>query len=172
MTEQVDFAEFAAARRVDLLKFAMVLTGNSYQAQEVVSAVFARAFEQWGRIGVMDHAQAYVRRMIVNEHLSAQRHDAVALQAGHEMVRVSLVGPDPADSVDERQAMVSRLEKLTPHQRTAVVLRYYLDMNDAEIADYLGCGSATVRSHLSHALAALRIDLSKPVRREETTHGH
>ncbi len=155
-----------------MLKFAMVLSGNSQAAQDLVAVVFARAFEQWDRICMVDHPQAYLRRMIVNEHLSTQRRSAITARAERNVSRLLRVTPDPAEGVDERRAMVTRLKELTPQQRAAVVLRYYLDMSDADIADYLECRPATVRSHLSHALAALRIDQARPADTEEINHGH
>jgi len=69
-----------------------------------------------------------------------------------------LAGPaaDPAAAVDERDAVLRVVAGLPPKQRAAVVLRFYEDLPDDEIADLLGCRTVTVRTHLSRALATLR----------------
>lgn len=68
--------------------------------------------------------------------------------------------PDHADQYSERQALLGELGKLPARQRAVLVLRYYEDRRDAEIAELLGCTPGTVRGYASRALAALRIELS------------
>jgi RNA polymerase sigma factor (sigma-70 family) len=69
---------------------------------------------------------------------------------------VGPVAPDRTGEYDERDAMLSRIARLPRKQRSAIVLRYYENCTDAEIAAALGCGEGTVRSHLSRAVATLR----------------
>ena len=71
--------------------------------------------------------------------------------------------PDPADGYIDRQALLAELAKLSPRQRTALVLRYYEGYSDAEIADVMGCTQSTVRGHVFKALAALRVELDQPL---------
>lgn len=151
------FDEFVDERLDGLLRYASVLTCDADLAQDVVQEVLLRAQQKWRRIGPMAAPTAYVKRMILNEYLSLRRRRAV-----HEIAVVATardeVIDDPSGSYNEREAMLARIAVLPPKQRAAVVLRYYEDRTDGEIAEMLGCGASTVRSHISRALAALRID--------------
>lgn len=153
------FAEFVSAQQRPLLRFAMVLTGDAHMAEDIVADVLARAYERWNRIGAMSQPGAYVRRMIVNEHVSWWRRWARAAPRAEIAIADPPV-PDPATRYAEREAMAARLATLPRRQRAALVLRYYEGLSDEAIAETLGCTAATVRSHVSHALATLRIDLA------------
>lgn len=156
----MDFDDYVAEQRRALLRFATVLTGQLWLAEDVVSDVLGRAFERWDRIGSLAEPHAYVRRMVVNEHLSWRRRLArTAPRADVEPLFEGHVG-DGADELAERDAMIARLARLPRRQRAAVVLRYYAGLSDPDIAAQLGCREPTVRSQISRALATLRIDLS------------
>ncbi len=153
----MDFGEYVARQRPALMRFATVLTGQTWLAEDVVSDVLGRAFERWDRISTMAEPHAYVRRMVVNEYLSWHRR----LARTHPRADVEVDLPrvdDGADVRAERDAMISRLARLPRRQRAAVVLRYYVGMSDADIAEELGCREVTVRSQISRALATLRLD--------------
>ena len=77
--------------------------------------------------------------------------------------RAGLASPDPAEGFIDRQALLGELAKLSRRQRTALVLRYYEGLSDAEIAEVMGCTQSTVRGHVFKALAALRIELDQPL---------
>jgi RNA polymerase sigma factor (sigma-70 family) len=124
--------------------------------------VLGRVYEQWDRIGAMQHSHGYVRRMVVNEYLSWRRRlrrtfPVAALDdlTEHE--------PDHADAHSDRADVAARLARLPARQRACLVLRYYDGQSDAEIAQTLGCAVGTVRSSISRALAALRIDAATPL---------
>jgi RNA polymerase sigma-70 factor (sigma-E family) len=149
------FEQFASRRLTALLRYATALTCDPDLAQDVVQDVLVRTQQRWSRIGVMDAPAAYVKRMVTNEYLSWRRRKAVReVAVGRAGVAVALA--DPATDYDERDAMLARIAALPPKQRAAVVLRYYDRCTDAEIAEILGCRPGTVRSHLSHAMTALR----------------
>jgi RNA polymerase sigma-70 factor (sigma-E family) len=155
-----DFEAFVRQRRGALMRFATVLTGRPWLADELVSDVLGRVFEKWARIGGLDQPNAYVRRMIVNDYLSWRRRLARTLpRADLEPLMNDGDGLDAAVVHAERDAMLQRLARLPRRQRAAVVLRYYGGMADSEIAAELGCRETTVRSQISRALTALRIDL-------------
>jgi RNA polymerase sigma factor (sigma-70 family) len=108
---------------------------------------------------------AYVKRMITNEYLSWRRR-----RANRDVVlsHPALAELDPAveDSTsryDEREAMLGGIVRLPRRQRAVIVLRYYENLTDAEIAAVLGCAEVTVRSHVSRALTALRGQVATPV---------
>ncbi|HEX2132263.1 MAG TPA: SigE family RNA polymerase sigma factor [Actinophytocola sp.] len=163
----MEFGEYMARQRPALMRFATVLTGQAWLADDLVSDVLCRAFERWDRISRMAEPNAYVRRMIVNDYLSWRRR--LARTAPRAEVEPAAPGlGDGTDEHAERDAMIRRLAGLPRRQRAAVVLRYYLGLPDADIADHLGCRVTTVRSQISRALATLRIDLTADRTYQET----
>jgi RNA polymerase sigma-70 factor (sigma-E family) len=152
------FEEFLDTRLAALLRFAKVLCVDRGLAEDVVQEVLLRAQGRWSRIGPLDKPEAYVRKMIVNEFLSWRRTWArvIPVAAVPETGEV----PDPSDALADRDLLVAQLARLPRRQRAAVVLRYYGGLSDTEIADELGCSHGTARSHLSRALATLRVELA------------
>ena len=140
----------------------MVLTGDPDLAQDVVQEVLARAQVRWGKISKADSPESYVRQMVLNEYLSWRRRWAVRnVQAVGE--RLIDLGDRRAASRDHAQDVVdtddlwNRLATLPRKQRAVLVLRYYEQLPDEEIAYLLNCAAVTVRSNASKALKALRL---------------
>ncbi|HET9140311.1 SigE family RNA polymerase sigma factor [Actinophytocola sp.] len=154
----MEFGAYVARQRPALMRFATVLTCQTWLAEDLVSDVLCRAYERWDRISRMDQPHAYVRRMVVNEYLSWRRR--LARVTPRAEVEPAGYG-DGTDERAERDAMIRRLAGLPRRQRAAVVLRYYAGLPDSEIAALLGCRETTVRSQIFRALAALRIDLAE-----------
>lgn len=154
----MDFGEFVSRQRPGLMRFATVLTCRTWLADDLVSDVLGRAFERWERISGMAEPNAYIRRMIVNDYLSWHRR--LARTTPRADIEPAQTQGDGVAEWAERDAMIRRLAGLPRRQRAAVVLRYYVGLPDAEIAAQLGCRETTVRSQISRALAALRIDLT------------
>jgi RNA polymerase sigma-70 factor (sigma-E family) len=153
----LEFDDYVARQRPALMRFATVLSGQPWLADDLVSDVLGRAFEQWDRISPMAQPNAYVRRMVVNEYLSWRRRIARTSPRADLEPDTALVG-DGADERAERDAMIRRLARLPRRQRAAVVLRYYVGLSDADIAAHLDCRQVTVRSQISRALMSLRLD--------------
>jgi RNA polymerase sigma-70 factor (sigma-E family) len=158
----VTFEEYAAARLPGLLRYAVILTGDHDLAQDVVQEVLARAQVRWNRISRAGSPDAYVRQMVLNEYLSWRRRWAVRnVQAVGE--RLADLGDrtgshrDHAHDVVETDDIWARLATLPRKQRAVLVLRYYEQLSDGEIATLLSCAQATVRSNASKALATLRL---------------
>ncbi|WP_436774090.1 SigE family RNA polymerase sigma factor [Yinghuangia sp. YIM S09857] len=156
------FDEFAAARLPALLRYAFVLCGDRELARDMTQEVLARALVKWPRIERTDRPDAYVRTMLTNEFLSLRRRKAVATVA---MTYEHLDGPgapavDAAHAISDRAELWQHLGRLPRRQRAVLVLRYYEDLSDIEIADVLGCRPSTVRSHATRALATLRVGLT------------
>jgi RNA polymerase sigma-70 factor (sigma-E family) len=148
------FEEFTAARLPALLRYAMLLSGDRELARDLVQEVLARALVKWGRIGTIEEPYAYVRRMVTNEFLSWRRRrklTTVPLDEAHEAAT-----PEP-ETPDDLRGLLARLPG---RQRAVLVLRYYEDLTDDEIAAALGCRVGTVRGYASRGLAALRIELA------------
>ncbi|GEB11764.1 DNA-directed RNA polymerase sigma-70 factor [Pimelobacter simplex] len=153
------FDAWVAARGPALLRLAYVLTGNAADAEDAVQDALSRALPRWDRIVQADDLDAYVRRMVVNAHTSwwrrfRRRESPSAFVATGETVP----GPGEGDGPehDERRAVWSACQALPEAQRTAVVLRYYEQLDYAEIAALTGVREGTVRSRVSRGLAALR----------------
>ncbi|SFJ68348.1 RNA polymerase sigma factor [Cellulomonas sp. KH9] len=148
-----------------LLRYATVLTGDGHTAADLVQEVLLRAHVRWTRISLMARPDLYLRRMVTNEHLSWRRRWHVrTIHPAADDVLAAHADPyvDHAD-VAQDDAMWQHLASLPPRQRTVLVLRYYEGLTDPEIASVLGTSAATVRSHASRALAALRqTDLTTP----------
>lgn len=157
-TEQatVEFSTFMAAEQRALLRMAAALCGSGSAADDIVSDVLGRAYEQWHRIGGLDRPGAYVRRMVVNEFISRKRKQKWSVLTS-EFEDHQAVGPDHAHAHAERAALKARIAELPERQRAVLVLRYYEDLPDDQIADLLDCAVGTVRSIASRALAALRV---------------
>jgi RNA polymerase sigma-70 factor (sigma-E family) len=156
------FEEFAATRMPALLRFAAVLAGDRATADDLAQEVLARAYAGWDRIGVLDRPDLYVRKMVLNEFLSWRRRSWRLVPAADPGGGLSSAVPDHAQQYSERAALLAEIGKLPRRQRAVLVLRYYEDRDDAEIAELLGCTSGTVRGYAARGLAALRIELRPP----------
>ena len=152
------FDEFLDAELTGLRKYASVLTGDPQRAHDVLADALLRAHTGWSRIGSMDFPLAYVRRRVTSTFLSERRRWSVRHirpTATGELPEVAL--PGPAGAVDDRLHLQRLLAALPSRQRAAVVLRFYLGLDNAGIATELGITEGAVRTTISRALAALRI---------------
>lgn len=155
----LSFDDWVEARVAALLRFAYLVTGSQHAAEDAVQSALERACRRWSRVRRADDPDAYVRRMVVNEHVSEWRR-AGRKESPVAEVRLS-EGVDPADAVSRRDVVWRVCAGLPPRQRAAVVLRYYEDLDYSEIAAILGVAEPTVRSHVHRALAALRDELGR-----------
>ena len=147
-----DFDGWVAVRGPALLRLAYTLTGNTADAEDVVQEALARALPRWGRISRVDDVDAYVRRMVVNAHTSwwrkfRRRESPVAAGPG-------LGGRRARRALrDQRAGLWAACQALPESQRTAIVLRYYEQLEYAEIADLTGVREGSVRARVSRGLA-------------------
>ncbi|TWP52708.1 SigE family RNA polymerase sigma factor [Lentzea tibetensis] len=159
------YDQFVADRLDRLLRYATAITCDKHLAQDVVQNALLKAQQRWDRIGAMDAPYLYVKRIVTNEYLS-WRHRRAARDIASSHSALAEIGPtvaDPAVQHAERDAMRARIAVLPRKQRAALVLRYYEDSTDAEIAAVLGCTEGTVRSHISLALRTLRANATRTV---------
>jgi RNA polymerase sigma-70 factor (sigma-E family) len=150
--QAVTLTAFAAQHSVGLTRFAFVLTGDRQLAEDLVQDCLLALHRRFGETLPIDEPVAYARRVIVNGHVSRKRR-----RAGSEVVveMVPDVGVDAAD-LSEQDAVWRLLAALPQRQRAVLVLRYYVDLTDEEIAHALSCRVGTVRSLAARAFAALR----------------
>jgi RNA polymerase sigma-70 factor (sigma-E family) len=157
----VSFDEFAAARLPELLRYAVMLTGDPHLAQDVVQEVLVRAHGRWRRIAATSRPELYVRRMVTNEYLSWRRRWSTRRMVLMDPPELAESGDHAALAAD-RDDLWSRLATLPRRQRAVLVLRYYEGLSDADIAAVLGCAAGTVRGYAARALAALRLQFAEP----------
>jgi RNA polymerase sigma-70 factor (sigma-E family) len=154
----VTFEESARAWLPGLLAFATALTGQPAAAEDLAQEVLIRAHQRWDQISGLERPDLYVRKMVLNECLSWRRRSWRLVLAG-DFVPSRGTAPDHEARYAEHAAMLAQIAKLPRRQRAVVVLRYYEDHSDAEIAELLGCAPATVRAYASRALATLRVEM-------------
>jgi RNA polymerase sigma-70 factor (sigma-E family) len=158
------FDEFVHGRGWALLRFAYVLSGDAHLAEDLVQEVLSRMHRRWERVTAMDHAEAYVRAAIVRQFLSWRRRRAARETVLAEVPEPAGL-PEPQLRVGDRDQMWRLLAGLPRAQRAVLVLRFYCDLPDDEIAALLGCGASTVRSQAARALARMRTMLAEEDRR-------
>jgi len=155
------YEEFADAQLGAMLRYAVMLCGDPHLAQDLVQETMVRVQLNWRKVVRADAPDRYVRRMITNQYLDWRRGSwlrRVLLRAEpDETAKAAHV--DHAQLSADRDQIWSWLARLPKAQRAALVLRYYEDLPDAEIADVLGCAVGTVRSSISRALATLRAEM-------------
>jgi RNA polymerase sigma-70 factor (sigma-E family) len=151
------FESFVLAHGPELVAFARRLTMDHHRAEDLVQDVLARIGLSWARIGRVEDLRAYVFKAVVNDFLSWRRRRSSTERPSADLGRHERrFAPAVDDAVVQRDQMQAALARLPPVQRAVLVLRYYHDQPDAEIAKLVGCREATVRSHARRALAALR----------------
>jgi RNA polymerase sigma-70 factor (sigma-E family) len=154
---QMTFDEFVTARMSALLAFATVLTADRGLAEDLVQEALIRSHGRWARIAALEQPEAYVRRMVTNGYLSWRRRWSRIVPQPVVPDRAS-DAPDHATTYADRDELRADLVRLPRQQRAVLVLRYYAELSDTEIADVLDCAPSTVRAYAARALATLRID--------------
>lgn len=147
------FTAFVAARSRHLLQTAYLLSGDRHRAEDLLQTALTRAYLRWDRIARED-PEGYVRRTLTNAHIDWWRRKPWREESTADLPE--LPEPDPSSAYDVRAAVLQSLACLSRRQRAVVVLRYYEDLSEAEIAATLGCSAGTVKSAASRAMAKLR----------------
>jgi RNA polymerase sigma-70 factor (sigma-E family) len=146
----VDFTAFVESALPGLLRYGHALTGSPHDAADLVQTVLEKVGSRWSKVSRHDPS-AYVRRAMANAHVSRWRkHRREHLVDELPQQRVTV-----RDRLDD-EALWQALRDLPARQRAVIVLRYYEDLSEAEIADVLGISRGTVKSQASRALDRLR----------------
>lgn len=147
-----DFEQFVVGHGRSLLTTASLLTGQQHAAEDLYQATLLKTWTAWSRIE--SRPAAYARRTMVHLHTSWWRRRWHGEQPTEQLRdRPAATGHTPGD-LDLRAA----LRRLPPRQRAVVVLRYYEDLTEAQVAEAMGISVGTVKSQTSKALRALGID--------------
>jgi RNA polymerase sigma-70 factor (sigma-E family) len=161
-SESIEFDAYVAARLPALLRYATLLCGDPDAARDLVQDVLTKALVRWSRIRAVERVDPYVRAMVTNQFISDRRRSGrrpqIPLPDTPDGPGTPLVpGPDP--DTGTRTELWALLAQLPPRQRAVVVLRYYEDLSEAEVAALLGCSAGTVKSQSAKGLAKLRAAL-------------
>jgi len=150
------FREYVTTRSQSLLRTAYLLTGNRADAEDLVQAALAKTYQAWDRIEDRQALDGYVRKAMVNTHISWWRRRRLDEYPTDEIPDRAVA--DHAPGSDLQDTLRRAIDRLPQRMRAAVMLRYYEDMTEAEVADALGVSLGTVKSTVSRAVAKLRID--------------
>jgi RNA polymerase sigma-70 factor (sigma-E family) len=165
-----EFREYVAGRQASLFRSALLMTGHRQEAEDLVQSALARVAQHWKRVGRYEHLDAYVRRIMYHEHISWWRRRGGHRESSMDRPPDCVAPGDFAASTALRLSLAQALRRLPTRQRAAVVLRYYVDLPEGDVASIMGCSVGSVRSHTSRGLARLRRlcpDLALTARPEE-----
>jgi RNA polymerase sigma-70 factor (sigma-E family) len=152
------YDEYVGARWTALYRTAYLLTANHADAEDLAQAALVKAYLSWSKVIGASSPDAYVRRILTNTFLSSRRPLRVTRE---RLVDTPPELAEPADDEDERLTLWPHIAALPPKQRAVIVLRYYEDLSEQQIADALGCSPGTVKSTASDALKALRTRMAE-----------
>ncbi|MEV0154001.1 SigE family RNA polymerase sigma factor [Micromonospora sp. NPDC050686] len=154
--DRQSFEAYARERGAALSRHAYLLTGDHHLAEDLVQQTLLRVAGRWRRVVAGGDPDPYVRRVLYHQHVSWWRRRTRRV-AESPLDTADRAVPDPADAVAVHLAVRDALARLAPRQRAAIVLRYYEDLSEAQVAETLGCRIGTVKSQLRDGLARLRV---------------
>lgn len=151
-----DFADFFTEAWPRMFRTALAISGDRGLAEDATQTAFVKAYASWARVQATDRPEAYVRRIVVNEVIGIRRRgwwrrEQVRDEVPQQATERSLEG----EAVD-RSVLWDAVSALPPRQRAVIVLRYYVDLSEADIAHALHCSRGNVKSQAAAALDNLR----------------
>lgn len=150
-----EFSEFVRSSSRSLLRAALVMTGESAAAEDLVQAALAHTWVRWSRLRSHDAAEAYVRRVMTTTYLGwARRRWRTERVVG--TVPEDAAAPDEVARSITRNDLMAALRALPAGQRAVIALRYLGDLSEAQAAAALGCSIGAIKSQSSKAIRALR----------------
>jgi RNA polymerase sigma-70 factor (sigma-E family) len=148
------FEEYAATAWPWLYRFSYLLAGNHADAEDLAQQTLLQAYRSWARVSRADQPAAYLRRMLTNLYISQRR------PRGRRLEVLSDAPPEPrqppAAAPEDRMVLWPHVAALPPRQRAVIVLRYYEQLSEREIAEALDCSTGNVKSTAHRALRTLR----------------
>jgi len=142
-----------------LVRLAVLLVRDVATAEEVVQDSFIAMHTAWRRLRDTEKALSYLRQSVVNRSRSVLRHRMVVDKNAPKPAPDMPSAEQGAISLLERSAVIAALRKLPPRQREALVLKFYADLSEAQIATAMGISRGAVKSHTARGVAALRVVL-------------
>jgi RNA polymerase sigma-70 factor (ECF subfamily) len=153
-TGGIDLDALFRAHATPLLRLAVVLTGDRALAEELVQDAFVRLLRS-GSIPATGAELAYLRRTVINLSHGHHRHLAVVRRRSNEPPANAEAAEHEAVRRDAQRRVAAAVRALPTRQRDCTVLHYYADLTDTAIAETLGIGTGSVKTHLHRARAAL-----------------
>jgi RNA polymerase sigma-70 factor (sigma-E family) len=150
--DEEEYRRFVAARYGSLLRSAYLLTAERGAAEDLVQEALTRTYQHWGRIRAAQAAEAYARTILVRLATRGRRRRWRAESPAGDLPEQVAVEPDR----DQAESVRAALAALPAAQRAVLVLRYFEDRTEQEIAHLLDCSPGTVKSRAARGLAALR----------------
>jgi RNA polymerase sigma-70 factor (sigma-E family) len=159
------FGEFVAAQTPALMRLAYLLTGDQHRAEDLLQTALTKTLVKWRSLQNED-PEAYVRKVLYHEQVSwwrwaARRRETTVSQLPDPPLA------DPSPQADLRLQVRQALMRLTGKQRAVLVLRYFEDLSETQVAEILGCSVGTVRSQTHKAVVRLRVLAPELARRTE-----
>lgn len=148
------FTAFVRANTPALTRTAYLLAGDVDAAEDLLQSAFAATYVHWGRLRHLDDAALYVRRQLTSTMTSWRRR-----RSSTEVLMAAPAVDGATDDVAEREQrdeLVRALRRLSTRQRAVIVLRFYDDLTEAQVADVLGCSVGSVKTHAHRGLERLR----------------
>ncbi len=165
--DEREFLDFFADQYWPLRRVGFLLTGDWHEAEELAQEAMARTYAAWGRLRQQDRAAAYARKVLVNRYRSLARRARVETR---HLLAIAGRPPDQdrcePDFSGDGPLLWDALQRLPARQRCTIVLRFYLDLPEAEVARLLGVPAGTVKSWIHRGLARLRTRLGAQYRNE------
>jgi RNA polymerase sigma-70 factor (sigma-E family) len=151
-----DFDQFVTTQVDDLLRTAYLIVWDEGEAEDLVQECLFKVARRWPRVRRMEQPRAYARRVLINLALDGARGRARRLRELEPGARASVGAVDPLPALEARAELIQALGQLRERQRAVLVLRYFNDLTEAQVAEVLGCSPGTVKSSASRGLARLR----------------
>ncbi|XVQ84275.1 SigE family RNA polymerase sigma factor [Microbispora siamensis] len=166
-----EFARFAREARLKLRRIAFRLSGDWYEADDLVQRTLLALHQRWDGLDRRDRVEAYacqiMRRLLISDRRAVRWSREVLIEAPPDFASV----PDPCALVSERVVLMDALTRLGPRQRATIFFRFWEDRSAEDTARVMGNGSSTVRSQTVRALNALRTALETQETRAEPPRG-
>ena len=159
-SDEERFTEFVRAYSASLFRTGYLITGDYQRAEDLLQSTLVRLYRRWPRVEVMERPVGYARKVLVNQAISWWR-----TRSSRETPMLVLNEPGWGgfvDEITEHERVWKAVVSLPPRQRAVMVLRYYEDLSEAEIAETLGVARGTVKSHAHAAARRLAELLGEP----------
>jgi RNA polymerase sigma-70 factor (sigma-E family) len=156
------FTDFVRAHSAGLARVAYLMTGSTEAAEDLLQTALASAYARWGSLDDVEHALRFVRSQLATTNTLWRRR-----KASSELVVADVpdrAAPDHAGGTVARSEMLAALATLPTKQRAVIVLRYYGDLTEQQVADALGCSLGTVKTHASRGMKQLSKIVAHPAR--------
>jgi RNA polymerase sigma-70 factor (sigma-E family) len=159
---RAEFDRFVVESTGGLLRTAYLIVGDLAEAEDLTQETLLKVAQRWPRVLRMERPYAYARRILVNLALDGERARLRRRQElTHEAPLDRSVGHDVAAEFGAREELLRALGQLPLRQRSVLVLRYFFDLPEAEVAATLGCSLGTVKSSASRGLVRLAQELQR-----------